>query len=97
MTDSMTPTLEQGDMICIKPCRMNEVQVGDVITFKDRYGVYTTHRVIQISDDALITKGDANIDYDAFLIDEDHLVGKMLYHIPYIGKLIAFFINSSKD
>ncbi len=91
MTDSMEPTFKQGDMICIKPCSMDEVQIGDIITFEDRHGTYTTHRVICISDDSFTTKGDANIDYDAFLVDEDHLVGKVLYHIPFIGKPIAFF------
>lgn len=91
MSDSMEPTLKQGDMICIDSCEMSDIMEGDIVTFMDRYGTYTTHRVVRIEDGFLITKGDANIDYDAYKVDSEHLVGKVKYHIPLLGRMILFF------
>ena len=47
------------------------------------------HRVIEITDDALVTKGDANRIDDGPSVTPDNLYGKYIFHIPKIGKPLA--------
>lgn len=88
LSDSMEPTLHRGDLICIQPCEMSDVNTGDVITFQNNYGVYVTHRVFEVNEEGIVTKGDANSDIDAYVVNSNNFVGKMKYHIPYLGKWI---------
>lgn len=88
LSDSMKPTYVYGDIIWVRPCQIQEVEVGDVISFSDRSGVSTTHRVVGVDENhRLITKGDANVDQDAYLVDEKHLYGEVVGKIPRIGKI----------
>ena len=60
MSDSMSPTFEEGDMIIsrqVDPSSIN-VEVGDVVTFPfeiEGQNVYNTHRVVEIIKDDGIT------------------------------------------
>lgn len=88
LSDSMNPTYEYGDIIWVRPCQVQEVEIGDVISFRDRNGVSTTHRVVGVDENhRIITKGDANVDQDAYLVDEKHLYGEVVGKIPRIGKI----------
>ncbi len=66
LTDSMSGTIEPGDVIMCKSVEdVNALQVGDIITFKAPNGNYNeTHRIIEIvkNDDGTVkyfkTKGD---------------------------------------
>jgi signal peptidase len=63
---SMTPTLPVGAVIAVTPLPLQDVAVGDIITFHMpmQEGVLVTHRVIQIvkpgAHPVVMTKGDAN-------------------------------------
>ena len=43
------------------------------------------HRVIEITSEGMITKGDANSVSDGFSVGRDNLYGKSLFYIPYLG------------
>ncbi|GBC75498.1 hypothetical protein HRbin06_00816 [archaeon HR06] len=53
------------------------------------------HRVIRVLMDKgekiLITKGDNNFSPDPWRIGEEHYIGKVIFHIPYLGILAAIF------
>lgn len=88
LSDSMEPSIHKNELVCVKPCLVSEVSEDDVITFLDRHGNYTTHRVCKVEDGTIITKGDANLIQDAWTVDASHLVGKVIFHVPYLGRLI---------
>jgi len=63
-TGSMAPTLDPGDgFIAVPTALSGEISEGDVIVFEAKEvggGGLTTHRVIGVTDEGYITKGDAN-------------------------------------
>ncbi|GAB3030687.1 signal peptidase I [Natronobiforma cellulositropha] len=62
-TDSMEPALEAGDGFLLVPAAVSSPSAGDVIVFDAESadgGGLTTHRVVAVTDDGYVTKGDAN-------------------------------------
>ncbi len=60
-SDSMSPTLNRGDVFLINP--LAEAKPNDIIVF-DLNGHWTVHRVVAETDEGYITKGDHNIATD---------------------------------
>lgn len=82
---SMMPYLNINDLIIIK--ESNNYNVNDVITYNNNDGSTTTHRIISMSSNEIITKGDANNTED-LPISKDKIIGKLVFRIHNIG-----FIN----
>jgi len=86
---SMWPALHTGDFILIKAVRPQDIRVGDIVVWKNEKG-FTIHRVSQLNQETLVTKGDANFTEDAPVRYED-VVGRMVtigswpVRIPYVG------------
>lgn len=81
-TGSMSGTLEIEDIIIVKLERDN-LNRDDIITFRQD-GNLVTHRIIEINDDTIITKGDSNTDSDEPITKED-VVGKVIKIFPEIA------------
>ena len=77
----MEPYLKINDLIIIK--NSDNYKLNDIITFKNN-NEYVTHRIIYITDDEIITKGDANNTEDK-PITKDKIVGKLIYKFHVIG------------
>ncbi len=60
-SDSMTPTLNRGDLFLINP--LAEARPNDIVVF-NLNGHWTVHRVVAETDDGYITKGDNNVATD---------------------------------
>ena len=97
---SMWPELKKGDLILIKGINSKEeINIGDIIVYTNVKG-FTIHRVIEMNEDSLVTKGDANNVKDS-PIKYEEVIGKTLtinnkpFRIPFLGK-IGLFINQSK-
>ncbi len=73
-TGSMEPTISQNDIVIVK--KTNDIKVNDIVTY-EKDGDYITHRVISMSDDTLVTKGDANNTND-ISVPRSSLVGKVI-------------------
>ena len=85
---SMAPKINIGDMIIIKKCSSNDIEINDVIEY--RRGNYSViHRVTdkyQIDGQTyFITKGDNNKDVDNEPVKEEQLRGKAIGRIPYVA------------
>ena len=97
VTGSMEPSLHTGDYIYVKKVPADELEVGDVITFRSEEGEVSgklvTHRIIEITPEGdFVTKGDANTIADSKRIRQDQIIGK------YTGKAKFFkWINSFAD
>ena len=95
LTGSMSPTINPGSLIIVKEIDSNEIKEGDIITFKgSSTSNLTTHRVVEVIEKnnniKFQTKGDANDVLDPMLVDEGLLVGKVIFDIPYMGKVMSF-------
>ncbi len=94
-TDSMSDTLNHGDLIFVDEADPNELRQGDIITYWTIINgerVLNTHRIVDIYDGGgfLIfeTKGDANSSADPLTVRESEIVGKYKFKIPALGKLL---------
>lgn len=74
-TGSMTPTLQVGDIIFVK--LTDKIKENDIIVFKEEKN-FITHRLMQINEDKLITKGDANNSKDK-PIEKEQVLGKVVF------------------
>ena len=86
-SNSMSPTFWAGDVVITRTVEPAEVQVGDIIRYKD--GSHSTiHRVVDIqqvgNQTVFITRGDTN-DSDDPPVPEKAVQGKLLFTVPKIG------------
>jgi len=91
-TGSMEPAIPVGSIVVIKPANPNTLKVGDIICFKieSESSTTVTHRIINITDEGFITKGDANEDPDQWIVKKENIIGKVIAVIPYLGYLSHF-------
>ncbi|MFW6117098.1 MAG: signal peptidase I [Thermoproteota archaeon] len=89
-TSSMKPVIPVGSLVVIKPVDPETLKTGDIICFKISESTSVTHRVVNITQEGYITKGDANEDPDQWRVKKEDLIGKVICSIPYLGHLIYF-------
>lgn len=94
LSGSMEPAVKVGGAVAVQPLPAEEVQPGDIITFRgENSRSLTTHRVIDIATEnglLFYTKGDANDSPDPLPVKARQLVGKVILTVPYLGYLLAF-------
>lgn len=99
LSGSMEPSIHTASVVLV--ASQDKYVKNDVITFlanpkaKLRDANATvTHRVVNVKDDEgrrmYETKGDANNAPDRETVAQSSVLGKVLFSIPYLGKLIAF-------
>lgn len=78
ISDSMNPTIEKGDLVLMQKIYVKP-EIGDIITFKvPDVELPVTHRIISISGNEMITRGDANPNEDSWRITRSNILGKIL-------------------
>lgn len=100
LTGSMRPHLPPGTLVVTKPTPVEEIGVGDVITFQLDSGqsAVVTHRVIERSIDSasdevrFTTQGDANNTPDPEQVRPVQVRGTVWYAVPYLG-----WVNQAVD
>lgn len=86
ISGSMEPKISIGDMVIIDT-KIKDYKVKDIVTFKDINDSFVTHRIVEIKDDEIITRGDANNTIDD-AIKKEQIVGRYVYKINGLGALI---------
>lgn len=86
-TGSMVPYLNINDYILVK--KSNDYKEGDVITYTSGE-TYVTHRIVSITDENIVTKGDANNTMDE-PITKDNIIGKVVLKFGFLGFIIYLF------
>jgi len=72
---SMTPFIRDGDVITVAPGR---IRFGDTVAFlSPRSGKLTVHRVIRISRDGYLIKGDNSLEPDG-IVPRTNLLGRVV-------------------
>lgn len=99
LTDSMTPSYPVGSVLFIDKCGIDEVAVGDVVTYTLGSGTdyVMSHRVVDIEEQegTFRTKGDANNTEDPEPIRNDRLIGKVVFSVPGLGRAADFIQTST--
>ena len=91
LTQSMEPGLPPGTLVVVKPTPVDEIALGDVITYQIRSGeaAVVSHRVIAktYADGEVLftTQGDNNALPDAELVREVQVQGTIWYSLPLLG------------
>lgn len=101
-SDSMVPTLEVGDVILVKSVHAEQIEAGDIITYKvedgDLAGQTITHRVVEEPEQRdgvyyFRTKGDREGAVLDDAVPYDRVEGKYLRTLPFIDKFYSFFLS----
>ncbi|MBP5193430.1 MAG: signal peptidase I [Clostridia bacterium] len=96
MTGSMSPTIEPRTYILVEKVDPYDVEVGDVVAFVSTdpriEGQLNTHRIISISGDRIVTKGDGNtVDDGEYSARRENIVGRYVRNMPvltFLGRVI---------
>lgn len=77
---SMYPTLRSIDnIITEKYKKRNEIRIGDVIVYPHPDKTFdVVHRIVEIKDDGVITRGDNNNKIDPYVVKFEDIKGKII-------------------
>lgn len=100
LTGSMQPNINIGDVVIVKKKPINEINVGDIITFKPNGQEATvTHRIVAKLEDEnktiFKTKGDNNNAQDPDNIEIEDIQGVMVFKISKLGKVITKLLTGT--
>ena len=97
ISGSMEPTYHVGSLIYVKKVDPSTLKIKDPITFELSDKTIATHRIVEIVKDEenpniykFRTKGDANENVDANLVEPNKVLGKPLFTVPYLGYLATY-------
>ncbi len=92
LTGSMSPTYEPGSVVIVRPTPVDDLQIGDPITYQMRSDdpEVITHRIVSVAfagdgSRQFITRGDANGADDPTPVKEGQVRGKVWYSVPLVG------------
>lgn len=100
-TDSMEPEIMTGDLIIFKQVDFSTLNVGDTIVFKadDNFkdgagksleGYTIVHKIMEVTDDGLVTKGVNNFGNDGGLRTANDVYGLCIANSAFWGKIFKF-------
>lgn len=81
LSGSMEPELSVGDLLIV--AERDSYEVGDVVVYQDGR-IAVTHRIVSITEEEVITRGDANNTEDD-PITPDQIKGEIVLAIPLVG------------
>lgn len=91
-SDDMEPDLYAGDVIIIKPATVEDVEIGDIVTFQIGYNK-VTHKVVAKENGVLSTQGSNLNNMDTLGVDDSNIKGVMLTKMQGGKHFILFVTN----
>ncbi len=87
-SNSMSPTLNRGDLVFAAPTSLDSLGVGDIVVFETETGPIT-HRVYSIDEISrtLRTKADRSVHLDPAPVTERRILGRVYYKLPLLGHI----------
>ncbi len=96
---SMEPEYPVGSLIYVQRTDRSGINPGDPITFMLNEHTAATHRVVEIiqQDGGICyrTKGDANTSADIEPVQEENVIGKPVFMVPYLGYAASYIQTPS--
>jgi signal peptidase len=103
LTQSMEPTLPPGTLLVVRPTAVEDIQVGDVVTYQIVSGqpAVISHRVVSVSSSStgertFVLKGDNNAKADPAPVTAAQIRGVVWYSVPDIG-VVNQLVNGSRS
>lgn len=85
ISGSMEPTLKVGGILYYEKIDINELDEGDILVYQTKEHIIS-HRLVEITGDGFITKGDVNNSVDGELVNNNQILGKGTnWSIPFLG------------
>lgn len=95
ISGSMEPTLKVGGILYYEKINIDDFDEGDILVYQTKEHIIS-HRIVDITENGFITKGDINNSVDNYLISNEQILGKGTnWSIPFIG-YYADYIYSHK-
>lgn len=95
ISGSMEPTLKVGGILYYEKINIDDFDEGDILVYQTKEHIIS-HRIVDITENGFITKGDINNSVDNYLINNEQILGKGTnWSIPFIG-YYADYIYSHK-
>lgn len=91
-SDSMQPSFAKGDAVLMRRIAGQQLQPGDVVTFRNQRDVILSHRLIRLDSTRLVTKGDAAAELDQ-PISTSAVEGTVLAVLPDLGSVISWLTS----
>ena len=85
----------KGDVIVLKGIEFEKITRGDVIVFQSKGHEPIIHRVIELREESIGTKGDNNpsqINFEKY-ISEEEVIGKAIFKAPLLGWVKVIFME----
>ena len=94
---SMLPKYELNDIVFVR--EQDEYEVGDIVLFEipdgEAAGLQIIHRIIGTWEDGTWkTQGDNRPTADQFRLEDEHLLGSPVLHIPEAGRVLQLLQNT---
>ncbi|MCS5508425.1 signal peptidase I [Curtobacterium flaccumfaciens pv. flaccumfaciens] len=103
LTQSMEPTLPPGTLLVVRPTPIDDIRVGDVVTYQIVSGqpAVVSHRVVSVSSSSngertFVLKGDNNAEADPAPVTAVQIRGVVWYSVPEIGN-VNQVVNGSRS
>lgn len=103
LTQSMEPTLPPGTLLVVRPTPIDDIRVGDVVTYQIVSGqpAVVSHRVVSVSSSSngertFVLKGDNNAEADPAPVTAVQIRGVVWYSVPEIG-IVNQVVNGSRS
>lgn len=87
-TPSMGRALPVGALAVTVPASISVLTSGDIITYDVGDGLTRTHRVVSVTSNGVVTKGDLNGSNDPLPVQESEVVGKVVWSLSWGGHLL---------
>ncbi|MDR3238815.1 MAG: signal peptidase I [Clostridiales bacterium] len=101
LTSSMQSVIPKGSLVLVRVVPPDSLQTGDDITFMKDARTSITHRIIRIfenfedsGDRGFETQGVDNHLPDSEIVYAGNVLGKVIFHIPKIGAILAFLCEN---
>ena len=95
LSGSMEPVISTGSLIFVFPAKLENLKVGDMVTYGLGDNRTVTHRIVSVAykdnERWFQTKGDANEAVDGGLVSGHRIVGKVVFTIPAGGYVVESF------
>jgi signal peptidase I len=88
---SMAGTFRPGDRLTLEPVTVDDIRPGDVVVYASDQGgdrEELVHRIVAVTPDGLVPRGDNNPCPDSMLVTADNLLGRVT-HVQRRGRITS--------
>lgn len=93
LSGSMEPNIPVGSIVYTGAVEFETLEPGDVISYYlGDSSTLVTHRVVSVDQNerTVVTKGDANAVEDGAAVPESKIMGRVLFHLPFLGYISIY-------